>query len=295
MEWIELLQQASAWVFDGAPLLAIFGIGGSKSKSASEAASDSSSSSFSQTRARNNSLSGGSSQTTSEVAFGDSFARLFAGAEDAAAAIDPSRIAQAADELFSSGTSFLDQLSEGGVGREALAERITDGGRIANRRIRQLGGDLGRFFREELLTGISRGSTGANTVGGSRQGVAESLAAREVAQQFQRGATDIRSRELSERTDAAAQLAGFELAGDQAAIGALPGLLELQETGALSELAPSAALSQILGGPTVLSQSESEQFGRSSGFNFSLSKSGSKSSSRAYSKGKSGGLNIAFG
>lgn len=278
MTFIELLQAGVDWFVntDPAALItyAIFGIGGSKTKSSSQ--------SYSQDQ----STSRAEAYTTQGVLNRPAYERLAFQAESANRRVNPDFLSQAAGDLFSGGTEFLDRLGytdQGGkAGANFLTNRVAGGDQYSDQQIAYLGEDLGRFFREELLTGISRGSTAAGTQGGGRQGVAESLAAREVASQFARGATDIRRQDLTERQGAAETLLNFNLGNTQAGLAALPGLQDLAADEQLAEFDVLDRLSSILGGPTILSDSRSfsstDSFGYSSGT----------------SKGKSGGFSLGF-
>lgn len=263
MEWVQLIID-TLFNTDIVSFISygIFGIGGSKQKSSSSASSS----------------SADYSRTTQRMAFEESQRNL---SNKAIAShlhnFNPNNISETATQLFSSGTKFLDSLG-GGEGADFLRDRISGDSGIADQRINNLGEDLGRFFREELLTGISRNATASGTQGGSRQGVAESLAVREVAEQFQRGATEIRGSELDARTSAAKDLFALENEASTRGLEALPALQELSESSEFAELSGLQALRGILGDPTILTESYSK----------------GKSHSTAYSKGKSSGFSLEF-
>lgn len=225
-----------------------FGFGGSTSTQRSE------SSSFD--RSVSGSGSGGASVAGSEqsIAFEDIFARLFGGAEGAAAGLDPSILTGAANTLFSSGTGFMDQIG-GDAGSDFLRGRLTDDNPVLQEQIDLLQSDLGDFFSEELNPAITSQAVGGGQLGGGRQGVAQGRAISEVADQFTRGATALRAGDISVRDQAASTLAGNAITGAQAGFSGMGALAGVADMGFSAGLAPSERLAAILGGPTVLGSS----------------------------------------
>lgn len=239
-----------------------FSLGGSKSKSSSEQASLSYgySGSQSESDARQSSL--GTSRSTSfgvsgqDLAFKDLFARLYSGASATAGAISGDPVKSAADMLFSGGMGFLDQL-QGGAAGDYLQQRVAGGSPLLDEQIGALGEDLGRFYREELNPALTSEAVGGGALGGGRQGVAQGRAAAAVAQEFQRGATALRSGDIAARDAAARDLMAQRTGAAGVGLSSLSGLLGLSQAGNMANLAPFQALSAILGGPTVLTQAES--------------------------------------
>ncbi len=145
-----------------------FGVGGSQSVSDSIASSLSSS------------QTGGQSSSTQGIAFQDLFSQLYGGANAAAGLVNTQGLSATANQLFSGGTKFLDMLG-GNPGTDALQARIGD----TSARDAQLGAlqsGLGDLFNEQLLPGITGQGVSTGTLGGSREAVAQSLAAKQVAQ-----------------------------------------------------------------------------------------------------------------
>jgi hypothetical protein len=249
----------------GTATLALFGIGGSKAKQSSTASSIQESRGVSSSESLSRSYAG----SDQGLAFGDMFqseilSKGFGAYNNAnnAASEFRGRI----DSLYDQGSSYLGMLGGDGYADEQVAN---------------LQSDLGRFFKEELLTGISRGATGNNTQGGGRQGIAEGLAAREVATQFQRGSTEIRSADLLRRQDAA-----------KAGLAALPGLSELAGSEVDSHFAPLEEYAGLFATPqTTLTDSFSTTTAASQGKSVDTSYGASAASSR----GKSMGFNIGVG
>lgn len=238
-------------------------------------------SSFGQQGAESSSSSVGTSEggSSQSIAFEDVFKKLFGGASDAAAAVDSGAISTQAKQLFTSGTGFLDTLS--GVGSDETTTA----------QLGALKSTLGDFFNEQLLPGVTRDGVSTGTLGGSRDAIATAQAAKAVGGQYATGAAQI----LGQRDQAKTNAAGTGLS-------ALQSLLGIGQGGELAGLAPYQALSQIVGGPTVLGSSFtssqdvatalSDSFGlngsQSYGFDFNSGQSKSTGGSSGY--GISGGF-----
>lgn len=280
----------------------IFNIGGSKSSSSSQ--SDAQSSSFDNLDASsfnfgaNQSTSSGSSSSSSRIAFEDIFSKMFGGAAGAAAGIDTSALSGAANMLFGSGMGFLDNLSSGGAGTGFLESQLANSSGIVDEQIGQLSSDIGKFLTQTVMPGITTGGVSASTLGGSRGEVAQGLAAESALQEFARGSTAIRAGERDRLTGIAQGLSQDQISRTNAAMGFLPSLMGLAETGAMSSLSPFVALSQILGGPTVLTDSESSQLAESLGLDIGGSsqtgRAGSQSTSTSSSKSSSASFSLGF-
>lgn len=281
----------------------MFGFGASSSRSSSSSSSYgysqqgslNLSDSLSQSRGR----SAGQSTSGQSIAFEDLFARLFADAGGAAGRAAQAPVADQAAMLFSGGTRFLDEL-QGGADTEYLESRLGPNP-VLDEQIGALGEDLGRFLREELNPAITTRGVATGTFGGGRQAVAQGRAADAVTREFQRGATDLRARDIAARDSVASTLQAGRLTGAQTGLNALPQLFGLSQGGALAELAPYQALAQIMGGPVALTQAQSTQFSeddalsiaqsiaQSFGLSEDFSQSQSKSKSKSFSVGGLGG------
>lgn len=236
----------------------------------------------------------GSQQTSQDmVAFEDVFARLFGGAEGAAGGLDPSMLTEAANQLFSGGTGFLDTLG-GGAGADYLEGRLSEDNAVLEEQIGLLGEDLGKFFNEELLTGITSESISGGQLGGGRQGVAQGAAVDMVGREFARGATELRAGDIAARDAAAVNLEGLGIQGAGTALENLPGMAELAEMGFSADMLPFLMMSQITGGPTVLGQSQGSSFASAEDFAAAFSESfgGSQSTTQSSSEGTS--INFGF-
>lgn len=274
-----------------------FGFGGSKSSTDSVGSSRAFGASTSGSVSGGVS-SGGStalSQSASQqaIAFEDVFARLFGGAEGAAAGLDPSLLTQASNQLFSGGIDFLSSIG-GDAGTAFLQDRLTGESPVLQEQIGQLEQDVGRFFNEQLLPGITSEAIAVGQLGGGRQGVAQGLAAESAANAFSRGATALRAGDIAARDAAAGTLAGNALTGAQTGLGELPELYGLAQAGFGAALAPFQVLAGILGPQQVLTQAQStsesesfqsaEDFARafSQAFDFSRSDTRTRSRSKGF-------------
>lgn len=157
---------------------------------------------------------------------------------------------------------------------------------------------------------IASQATLGGATGGSRQALATGLAAQEAQRQFGAGASNLVSQDFAARQALAPQLLGTQLAAGQAlnagplqqsalqlqalqsagslgnagragqigagtaGLGGLGGLFDLGMGTSMAGFQPLLALASILGGPTVLSESESSGESSSSAFRFGLGAGG---------------------
>lgn len=226
------------------------------------------------------------SQSTQDVFQGDTFAQLYGNASGAAnnAAANAGQLRTAAQQLFTGGNQFLEQLG-GDAGSAYLEQRLGGNNPVLEQQISQLQQDTGRLFREELNPAITSRSVAGGTFGGGRQGVAQGLAAESAARVFTQGATALRAGDVASRDAVAQSIATNSLNAASTGLGALPSLLDVLQKGNNAELGAYGQLSQILGGPTTLTTAQSlakafgEQssqswgYGRGSSWNFDTSAS----------------------
>ena len=209
----------------------------------------------------------GSQQTSQQaIAFAPLFAALFGGASNAAAnaADQVPGLQGQAGQLFSGGLDFLKQL-QGGPGTDYLNSRITGPDTAAQEQINTLGANLGDFFNQQLIPGITSQGVSTGTLGGARDAVARSLAAKEVSGQYAQGVSQILGTSQAQRDAAAVAAMGGQQAGAGTGLSALSSLYGLASGGAMAGLAPFLSLAQILGGPTVLTQQQGTSYGTSYG------------------------------
>lgn len=282
-------------------------LGGGKQKSQQQSTSDSfgfsTGESGSTSQGYSDSVSGGSgtsaSSTTQSIAFEDLYKQLFSGASAAgqSAVAQAPELADAARQLFTGGTQFMQGLG-GDAGTDYLKSRLSGDNPVLEQQINLLREDTGKLFNEQLNPGITSQSVAGGTLGGGRQGVAQGLAIDSAANQFARGASALRSDDIARRDSAAASVASNSIQAANTGLGALPTLLDIANKGVNSELGIYAGLSSILGGPTVLSQSQSaseqSQFSQSTAQQLSdaFSKAYGQSTSTSQSSGKSKGWNF---
>ena len=259
--------------------MGLFSFGGSKSKSQSSGSS--SSLDLSQSGSVSGGVSAGGSESSESIAFEDVFARLFGGAEGAAAGLDPSLLTGAANQLFSGGIDFLDQLG-GGADTEFLESRVRGEGGVLEEQLTGLSEDVGKFFNEQLLPGITSDAVQGGQLGGGRQGVAQAGAVDTAAREFTRGATALRAGDIEARDRAAATLGEQRIAGASAGLSQLGSLAGIADFGFGADLAPMERLAAILGGPTTLGESSSftsaEDFAKAFSQSFGQSKASNQSS-----------------
>jgi len=248
-------------------------------------------SSFSHDIAKKESESGGVSESfsTDTIAFEDTFARLFGGAEGASGALDPSILTNTANQLFSGGTQFLDQLS-GGADTSFLEGRLGGNDDLLNEQIGALGEDIGTFFREQILPGIQSESIAGGSLGGSRQGLAEGGAASAAGREFQRGSTSLRVADEQQRLQAAGILGNSRVAGAGTGLQGLEPLSGVADTMFGAGLEPAERLSAILGDQRVLTESG----GSGSDFSTSLSNSFGESSATRFSESNEANFRLGY-
>jgi len=255
-----------------------FSFGGGSSKSSMFGYDTSQSSNVS------DSLSRGVSSSTQDIAFRDLFANLYGGASNVAGrlATQAGGLSDTAAMLFSGGTQFLSQL-QGGPESDYLESRVSGENPLLSEQISQLGGDIGQFFQEQVLPGITGTAVAAGQLGGGRQGVAQGIASREALKQFQSGATQLRAGDIAARDAAAQALQANRIAAAGTGISALPTLYGISEAGFGAELAPYERLAGILGGPTTLTQASSEDIAQALSRAYSSSYGEQKSTSKSKS------------
>ncbi|MEX2125465.1 MAG: hypothetical protein WD795_16345 [Woeseia sp.] len=273
--------------------MGLFSFGGSKSSSQSSGFSRAQDQSISDSISGGSSVSGGQSTSGQNIAFEDIFAKLFGGASDAAGRLDPSMLTQQANTLFSGGMNFFDSLG-GGADSEYLAGRVSGESPVLQEQIDALGGDIGRFFSEQINPAITSEAIAGGALGGGRQGVAQGAAAAAAGREFQTGATKLRSDDIAARDTAAGTLGNQRIASAGTAFSGIPALGGAAEQAFSAELAPYAALSQILGGPTTLTNAQSSQFATAEDFARAFSESFGSSYSTQQSTGKSKAFSLGF-
>jgi hypothetical protein len=250
--------------------------------------------------AANTSSSTGRSTSSQDVFLADLFKQVYGGAAGAAGAINPDEISGAARSLFTGGVNFLDELG-GGAGADALKARVGDTS-SRDAQLASLKSELGDFFNTNLAPGITRAGVATGTLGGSRDAVDLAEASKAVASKFSTGAASIISADQAQRDAAAGKLADVTNAGAGTGLSALQSLYGLASAGATSGLLPYQILSSIIGGPTVLGQSQSMQdatslglssgtsFGEQGSQSYGFNTSQSQSTGNASAWGVSGGI-----
>lgn len=241
----------------------------SSSRAKQQSTSDSSSYGYSgavsgdQSVSGSESIGGGSSTTTQGVFGADLFQQLYGRAATAAGgvALQAPELSDAAKQLFTGGSAFLQTLG-GNAGSNYLEGRVAGENPAVEQVIASMRRDAGTLFSEELNPAITSRAVAGGTLGGGRQGVAQGIAQGKVVDSLIRASADVRMQDVAARDTAAMQLANNSVAAASTGLNALPGMLDIMERGHNAELAPYSSLAGILGGPTVLSQSEASDFSR---------------------------------
>src|SRR5678816_4539384 len=114
-----------------------------------------------------------------------------------------------------------------------------------NDQIAGLKADLGDLFTDELNPAITSHAVAGGTLGGGRQGVAQGIAMGDIAKQFARGSTALRTADQGQRDAAAMEIARNSLGAANTGLGSLPMLFDLAERGNNSELGVYSSLSNI--------------------------------------------------
>lgn len=193
--------------------------------------------------------------------------------------------------LVGQGT-FLGDLQAQAQGAQAnFAQFAQQANPYIDSQISNFGADIGRNLREQILPAIGGQAQMAGQRGGSRQSIAEGLAAQGAQRQFASGAANMRSQAYGQQQAAAqalagltnqsmgqfaglqqagqAQLAGLGLQGtqgltalQQAGIGqGLSGVNQLAQSQLAAQLQPFQIGAQVVGAPSVLQQSQSFDIG----------------------------------
>lgn len=281
-------------------------LGLGKSKSQQQAEQQATSMGFSQSQSQDisqsmgSSVSGGSSSgsTQQSIAFQDLFKQLYGNASGAAsdAAAGAGELSAAAKQLFSGGMDTLSNLG-GDVGTQYLASSLNNDS-VLNSQISQLRDESGRLFSEQLNPAITSRAVAGGTLGGGRQGVAQGQAIGDTERAFMEGVTQLQTQNQARKDTAAATIASNSLGAATTGLGALPSMLDILTQGNNAELGVYSDLSGIIGGPTVLSQSQSESSTFGSSIQEALSQAFSSSfgqqssQSTGTSSGKASGWNF---
>lgn len=247
------------------------------------------------------STSTGRSSADQRIAFEDLFRSLYGGAGAAAAGVDTGVISGSAKQLFSGGLGFLETLQGGS---DALAARAGDTS-ARDAQLALLKSQLGDFFGEELMPGVTDVGVATGTLGGARDAVARAQAAKAVGGQFATGAASIISSDQQRRDTLATEAARLKQGGAAVGLSSLESLLGLSSAGEFAQLSPYEALASIYGGPTVLGSSQSEDLAQaisdsfgiqgSSSYGFDFGRATSSSSSQSRSKSKSFSIGMGGG
>lgn len=200
--------------------------------------------------------------------------RIHQNAYNAAMQMDTRGLATEQQALFSGGLnaigSLLEQSSTSVNANNYLAQRMSGENPALQGQIDSIGSDLGKFFNEQLMPGITSSAAGSGQLGGGRQGVAQGAAIDATSREFSSAVSNLRAQDLQARDAAALGIQANSAQSLNSALAAMPGLSQSATNVFTAEMAPYAALSEILGGPTVLNNSTSTGRSKSSSFGFGV-------------------------
>ena len=183
-----------------------------------------------------------------------------------ASGIDTTGLTAAAESLFDTGSGFLSNLSDISSGTDVAGQflegRVSGEGGFVDEQIAGLEEDLSTFFGG-LNAQITSEAVGGGALGGGRQGVAQGEALRTVGREFQRGSTAIRVADLDARQRAAGTLQAGQVSAAELGLRGTQSQFNLANATSLAPLSPFLTLSQILGGPTTLTESQSSSKSKS--------------------------------
>ena len=117
-------------------------------------------------------------------------------------------------------------------------------------------GQISNNFNRNIMPGINAGAAGTNTSGGSRQGIAQGLAASDANQQATDFVNQMQSNnwqnQMQNQLGAYGQMAGLQGQQNQAQQGAMGMAPEMANLGFGAQYGDLSFLQQLLGSPTVL-------------------------------------------
>lgn len=141
--------------------------------------------------------------------------------------------------------------------QQQMASFANPNNQMAQKQIDLLGQNLNKQFSENLLPQIGDQALQGGGLGGTRQGIAQGLAAQGMQQAFSQGAQGILSNAYNQAQQAAQF--GTDWATRNAATG-IAGLGQMQQ----QQYAPLLALAQIIGNPAILQRGSNMSMGSES-------------------------------
>ncbi len=153
-------------------------------------------------------------------------------------------------------------------GMQFMADRFSQANPFLEQSIADYGQDIARNMAENILPEIRSGGVATGQLGGSRDYIAQGMAAQEAQRTFARGAQSMRMNDLGARTAAAQQFTGSQLAATAGMFQGAPMVSNLGMMPYNAAWMPALQLSNVYGRPTVLSRSESDQETDAGSFEF---------------------------
>jgi len=172
-------------------------------------------------------------------------------------------------------TGFNNQMG-GGFQNQQLAQGLQNFGGMQNQALNgAIGAGLGqinRNFQRNIMPAINTGSAMTNTSGGSRQGIAQGLAAGDANRQASDFVNQMQSQnwgqQMQNQLGAYGQMGGLQAQQNLAQQGAMNQAPQLANLGFGAQYGDLSALSSLIGSPTVLGggSNESNTRGLTHGF-----------------------------
>lgn len=173
-----------------------------------------------------------------------------------------------AQGLFNQGQQF----GQMGVNNQflgALGQQAGGNPDLVASQTAQLGQDISTFTGQ-LQAGNRRDAVGGGFLGGGRQGVAEGITNQGATDAFARGALGFQTADAQRAQQAAAIGGGLLGQGAATGLGGLGQQFGLLQAPFQSQFNSALSLADIIGGPSILSQQESQSQGRQSSDSFSI-------------------------
>ncbi len=164
------------------------------------------------------------------------------------------------------GSAYEAILSGEDPGSAYLQGRLSEGNPYLEGAISDYGADIARNLAENILPELRSGGVAAGAPGGSRAYIAQGMAAEGAQREFARGANQMRLADLAQTDALAGQYAGQQMMAASGLAGLAEPAYNLGMAPYSAAWMPALNYANVLGPPTVLSESE----GKSDEWNFSI-------------------------
>lgn len=168
-------------------------------------------------------------------------------------------------DLYGFGQSGLGQLTSNPF-LSGLQQQAGGNPELVAQQLGALESGLTDFWTNTLQPGIGRDYQSAGAFGGSRQAVAETLGAGQIANAYTQGASNIYTQDAQRALQAATAGGGLLAQGILGGMSALPSMFDVGMGQFTGGFAPLDAYMNIIGSPTVLGSSKRSSFNINGGF-----------------------------